>query len=485
MSARFAKITLFVCFAVLALPISAFAQGGPPGGNGGGNNGGGNNGGGNNNGGNVAGNTFFSTGVVGGVRIDTRGVLTSETTKLDPTLRARIRAGLKASNSRIGDSAELRIISLAGLEDAIVSAKNAGTPLPNEVMYMAGLQRIEFVILSEDNNDVYLGGPCEGLKVNDQGVVVGATSGNPAIHLEDFLVAMRSVENARTGQGVSVSIDPTEQGIKQLQQFYRRLKQNRTPFRPEMQPLVEKAMGQQVIKLTGVPADSRFSQVLVAADYKMKRLGMGLEAAPIENFPSFMEMAQKAQARNMTAAPRFWMECNYQPIARSEDGNVWQLRGSGVKTLTEESKFDANGKQSGSRKQNQFAVKWAEMMTDRFDELSQAEPAFRELRNMMDLSVVAAIITRERLAEKVGLETPAILGLTNAAMTPSHAVAKVIPAQCSFVRIAQSWLVSASGGVQLDSWGVAANSEIVPSVGAVANQAIKSGDTWWWNASDN
>jgi hypothetical protein len=351
---------------------------------------------------------------------------------------------------------------------------------------MAGLQRIEFVILSPETNDIILAGPGEGYKVNAQGVVVGEKSGTPVIHLEDFLVAMRSVDNARTGQGVSVSIDPTEQGIKNLEQFYRRLKQSGKPFHPSMQPLVEQAMGEQMIRLTGVPADSRFSQVLVAADYKMKRLGMGLEKAPIKNFPSFMEMAQKAKAKNMKAAPRFWMECSYDPIAKSEDGNVWQIRGKGVRALTEESKFDKDGKRAGAKKPNRFAMKWADMMTDRFEELSQAEPAFRELRNMMDLSVVSAIIKREQLSQKVGLQTPAILGLTNAAVTPSHAVPKVVPAQCSFVRITNSYLVSASGGVQLDSWGVAAKSEVVPGIGAVAKTAMnRTSESWWWNATKN
>ena len=125
-------------------------------------------------------------------------------------------------------------------------------------------------------------------------------------------------------------------------------------------------------------------------------------------------------------------------------------------------------------------------MTERFEELSQAEPAFRELRNVMDLSVVAAIIKREQLNDKVGLEIPAILGLTDAALTPSRAVAKVIPTQCSFVRIANSWLVSASGGIQLDSWGVAANTETIVAVAEVAQTVMnKSSDNWWWNSASN
>ncbi|MEM7782844.1 MAG: DUF1598 domain-containing protein, partial [Planctomycetota bacterium] len=320
-----------------------------------------------------------------------------------------------------------------------------------------------------------------GITVDDEGRIVGSESGTPVIHLEDFLVAMRSTENARTGAGISVSIDPTPEGIQKVQSLFNQLKRTRTPFNPNMQPNVEQAMGDQVIRLTGIPADSRFSQVMVAADYKMKRLSMGLERSPISGFPSFMELVQNAKVRSMTAAPRFWMECNYQPIAKGDDNSVWQIRGQGVKTLTEESKFDVDGKRKQAGTQNKFAQKWADSMTERFEELAEAEPAFRELRNLMDLSVVAAIIRKENLGKRVDLGMPAILGLSNAAVTPSYPVAKAVSAQCSFVRLTKSWLVSASGGVQFDPWGVAGETESA-DLSQYTQVASNRSDNWWWNA---
>ena len=419
---------------------------------------------------------------VGGVKIDAKGVLSEGKALLDPEIRERIAKGLEKSDAQIKSATELRMISLRGLEAAIAKALESGGTVSNEARYMAGLQRIEYVIVEPETNDIILAGPGEGFKVNDQGVVVGSKSGTPVVQLEDFLCAIRSADAARTGQGISVSIDPTQQGIQRLQQFFTSLKRNRQGFDPSMQPKVEKAMGQQTISLTGVPTDSRFSQVLVAADYKMKRLAMGLDSAPIDNFPSFMEMAKKAKASRLSAAPRFWMECSYQPVAKSEDGNVWQIRGTGVKTLTEEEKFDANGNKSAKRaKPNRFAAQWAQAMTERFEELSAAEPAFRELRNVMDISVIAAILKSEGLIEKVGLEIPSILGSQNHKI-PTYSVPKTIPAQCSYVRISGSWLVSASGGIQLDSWAVAKNTQAIAEVGEVAKLAAKVGDNWWWNS---
>ena len=153
-----------------------------------------------------------------------------------------------------------------------------------------------------------------------------------------------------------------------------------------------------------------------------------------------------------------------------------------MKTLTEDSKFNSDGKRNTTGKQNQFAAKWAQRMTEKFEELAQAEPCFRELRNAMDLSVVAAIIARENLTEKAGLSLPSILGAESIEL-PSWNVPKTVPAQCSFVRASNSWLVSVSGGVQLDPWGVAQREEVVPQVNQLAANATPTSDRWWWNGT--
>ena len=35
--------------------------------------------------------------------------------------------------------------------------------------------------------------------------------------------------------------------------------------------------------------------------------------------------------------PRWWLACDYEPLARSEDGLAWELRGNGVQAKTEDS----------------------------------------------------------------------------------------------------------------------------------------------------
>lgn len=420
--------------------------------------------------------------VVGGIEINADGVLDGKTKQLEPNLREDLLKGLNATDKDIHKKTKMRTISLKGLEASINEAIASGKQLPADVQFMAGLQRIEYIILSPETNDVLISGPAEGWTVNKDGQVVGKDSGTPVIQLEDFLVAMRYVEDARQGQGVSVSIDPTAEGIQRLHRFYDSINQ----FRPNLKTKVEELVGQQQITLTGVPKDSRFSQVLVAADYKMKRYSMGLDKAPIADMPSVLELAQRKDAGFRKMAPRFWMECNYQPIAKSADNKVWQLRGQGVKALTEDSFFNEKGKSIRKvGKANNFARKWAETMTERYDELSKADPVFRDLRNLMDLSVVAALISREDLTGQVGLEIPTIAGKESMVSVSSLNVPKTVPTQCSFVKLTKSWIVTASGGVQVDSWSVAAKTEQVESLAqlhAVATE--KTADRWWWNSTN-
>ena len=390
----------------------------------------------------------------------------------------QIQNGLKSVDADITKSG-LRAVSLRALNNELVKYKNANQPLPISVNYMAGLQRIEYVMLTED--DIILAGPAEGLKTDADGNVVGEKSGMPALNIQDFLVAMRYVDRARTGHGISVSIDPTEEGVRNLN----RLMKNITPsgFTAESARILEEACGPQKISLSGVPKDSRFAQILVSADYKMKRLAMGLQQTP-DFLPSIMEMAQRRNSTARQMTPRFWMECNYEPVAVNEEKTIWNISGQGVRARTEDEVRHQNGQIQGSRnKPNKLAKRWADQMTERYEDLSQKEPVFRELRNLMDLSVVAAIIAKERLMDKADISAPAITG-TETISLPKWNVPQTVPSQCSFMHMQRSLMVTTSGGVIVNSWAVAGNTVASSKLNSLNEKTLNSqGDRWWWNAN--
>ena len=412
---------------------------------------------------------------VGGVSIDPSGVMELADVKLKTEARDAALKEFKPAPAALNTPAELRKISLRAIEEAVAKAgKDHAFELPEEIRFLAGIQRIQYVFVYPEANDIVIAGPGEGWKLDDAGNYIGVTTGRPVLRLEDLVVALRTVDNARQG-GISVSIDPTAEGRQAFEKF---MATQRT-FNPGVLAGIEKALGRQEITITGVPNTSNFARVLVASDFRMKRLAMKLEPSPLKELPSFLDMMkQGGKLDNMM--PRWWLACNYEPMARSEDGLAWELRGPGVKVMTEDEIIGPGGVVKGTGKANKVAQDWADRMTEHYDELSAKEPIFGELRNLMDLCVIAALISKEGMLEKANLELPTILGENNKLELASNYAPKSIATQCSFVKRDREFLITASGGVDIASWEVASKAVTEPAVGQVREKAApKSGGMWW------
>lgn len=418
---------------------------------------------------------FANTRAVGGVFVDTGGVLRNAAVD-DLGELARVRArGLEGIPHGLGGMIELRKVSLRGLEAAIQQSVRSGKKRPDEVECLAGLQQIRYVLVYPDRRDIVLVGPGEGWKVDRRGNVVGITTGRPVMLLEDLLVALRSARRAANG-GISCSIDPTAEGVAE---FSRYMGQFRTMGNPAaIAAGAEKALGRQNITLTNVPPESHFARVLVAADYRMKRIGMGLQPSPVRGLPSYVQMAKATRGQN--SMPRWWLEPNYEPLLRSPDGLAWQLRGGSVKTLTEDAFLAAGGlKRTG--KTSPIAQKWADVMTQKYDELAVADPVFGQLRNCMELAVVGALIVKEGLTEKAGYSMPTLLDPADVKVGEFPAP-KQIDSQVSMVKKGRNWMITASGGVMLNSWGIADRVSQSDAPAAIRSQAAADKNThWWWN----
>ncbi len=421
-------------------------------------------------------NGLFNNRSVGGISIDAEGVVAQPYAVAQKQRRAFLLKALAQANfpEDMTGQTELRKISLKSLDAAIGDAlrNNLGV-LPEEIKYLAGIQRIQYVLVYPEENDVVLAGPGEGWRVDAAGNVVGITTGRPVIPLDDLLVAFRSVHAARR-VGISCSIDPTAEGRRALDAYLSRQRQ----FSPSVVAGMAKSLGPQKVTITGVPATSHFARVLVAADYRMKRIAMKLEASPVAGLPSFLDMIRTAPKSMM---PRWWMAANYEPIAKSEDGLAWELRGQGVKTMTEDEFISQEGEVTGTGRANPIAQRWADLMTEKYDELSVKDPVFGELRNVMDMCVVAALIEKEGLLQQAGCELQILTRSDSSLAVQTWNPPKTVATQCSYVKRGRNWIITASGGVQIESWQVAGKTQVDPAVKEVRTKAAPSGNAWWWN----
>ena len=412
---------------------------------------------------------------IGGVLIDADGMLRQTTLAERRAQFDRLRKDLRQVPDDLAAQNDLRKISLRQLDQQLQNVIKNGGELTDELRYLGGLQRVEYIMVFPAEQDIVLVGPGEGWEVSQSGEVIGSKSGLPVVLLEDLLVALRSTDNARE-TGISCSIDPTAEGRQALNAFLARQKQ----FRRGIVEAVKKVMGPQQITLNGVAEQSHFAQVLVAADYRMKRLAMHLDASPIDDMPSFLELAKKRRGALTSMMPRWWLACDYQPLLRSEDGLTWQLQGTGVKAMTEDQLVHADGTVEQTGKTNPVAAEWAAGMTRNYDELATIEPVFGQLRNLMDLCVIAALMEKEGMRETAGCDLPVLYGSDGDSLLGRWSVPRWVPTESSVMKKGRSFILTASGGVQIDSWHFASQSEVSDGLQEV-RQPISPGDSWRWN----
>ena len=436
-----------------------------------------------------AGRGFFRNGAVGGISIDAAGVVRQPEVKARGLLLKDLRKEIHHPVAGLDRPVKHRVISLRGLHDRITeSGVDKVAELPDEVRFLGGLQRIEYVIVDQDNNDILLDGPGEGWRVGENAVVVGVTTGRPMMRLDDLLVAFRTVKPARD-EGITVSIDPTEEGYRNYAKLMQSLKRNPRVLRnPRIaEPQIKKAFGPQEIKITGVGTSTHFARVMTAADYRMKRYAMGLERAPIKGLPSYLQLAKAGISKRANVNPRWWLTTNYAPLARSEDGLAWHLRGPGVKCMTEDDVVDDAGKVKATGRKNKQAQRWADLFTKNYDRLSERDPVFGELRNLMDMCVIAALIEKHHLFAKAGFSAPRITEANSTLQVEAWNAPKTVDPQCSFLRASNgNWIISASGGIEISSWAAASKSEMSTGMQDLRKKALgKGGQAWWNNLGDS
>lgn len=417
-------------------------------------------------------------GAVGGVSVDAGGVLATARTDSVQKLRKAREAALDELPGELDRPCELRKISLRRLEAAILANREKETPLPDEILNLAGLQRIRYVFAYPEQNDVVLAGFAEGWRVDNGGNLIGRTSGRPVQQLGDLVVALRTAESAAE-TGISCSIDPTREGLEQLRRLLASpgLKMNRATLLA-----MEHRLGQQTITIGGVPPTSRFARVMVGADFLMKRLAMNFEKSPVKGMPSYLTLLKGTDGplpANMM--PRWWLAPRYDPLLVSPDRLAWELRGVGVQAMTEESFLNQFGEVAPTGRENSVAQKWADSFTENYEQLAAELPVYGELQNLIDLAVVSALIFKEDLPGATGYNLPVLL--TPKVLTSAeYHVPQTVDSAASFVKRGNQYLISVSGGVQIGSWAVADRTTESDEPAAVRASGVgPNAGHWWWD----
>jgi hypothetical protein len=421
-----------------------------------------------------------------GILIDAKGVVRPIIGKNRDGALERKRREEQAGRSLPGDLNKfnpLRKVSLVALEAACEKFARDRTHVTSEMQFLAGLQRIDYVFVYPDEGDIVIAGPAEGYVVDARGRATGTTTGHPPLRLDDLMVALRALE--RVGP-IRCSIDPRQENLVRLNEYLSEQTGPLTAAQAQARfARLPEILGYQDVSLSGVPSESHFAEVLVEADIRMKRLSVGVDPPPVKGFKSHLTLVGPGEQ----SMQRWWFIPFYDAFNKSEDGLAYHFSGQRVQLLSQEELVSDSGKRSNAQFTRVSIEKFSKQFTSRFPELAAAVPAFAELQNVFDLAVLAALLKKDRLADRIEWKKELFL---DAERAPTGT--RQVPRQTQSIGNQKMLhgkicVAQVGGGITIDPWQVLLDGEFKPADSDVQqkgrdsrrNPDASQDHPWWWD----
>jgi len=401
--------------------------------------------------------------------------------------RHRIAEAKRSLAPDLAKASDLRKISLNRLEAAVAERIAAGEKPTDAMQHLAGLQRIQYVFVYPETGDIVIAGPAEGWASDLSGRVRGISSGAPVIELQDLIVALRAFPPGGSETPViRCSIDPTKEGLANMQQFLVRLGARATPNQTRfIVDGLQKSLGLQNVTIGGVPADTNFAKILVEADYRMKMIGIGLERTSVK-MKSYVDLASPTSvARN--AMQRWYFVPDYECVRVSEDELAMELVGNSVKLIGSDEMVGADGTRVNAGQVDMAGKRFTDAFTEKYPEIAKAVPVYAQLRNLIDMSVAAAYIQRQDFYGQVGWSMD-VFGKEESISVQTGKVPQKVETAVSAVWRGNRLMTPIGGGVNIQPrLALDASNLLQDEQGAVKQKRaditldhLKSGQ-WWWD----
>lgn len=428
--------------------------------------------------------------IAAGVAVDADGVLRRLTRGDAQGLLARERAqqAMAMLDADVAKRSPLRKVSLTRLAKLIKKSIEEGHGPDEAMKHLAGLTRIKYAFYYPETQDIVIAGPAEGWMEDLAGRPVGIETGKPVLELQDLIVAMRTFPPGKTTKPVVYcSIDATEEGLARMQQF---LSEVGTNFQGSIDEQfivngLRNSLGLQVITVGGVPATTHFAQVMVEADYRMKLIGIGLEE-PATDIRSYISLANFASmARN--AMVRWWFVPDYQRIRVSEDGLAAEFVGNGVKLVGEDEVVAKDGSRRTAGSQNRASQRFTDGFTKKYGQLADRDPVYAQLRNCIDMLVVAALMQKNDFYGQAGWDL-SVLGDEKTYPVETYNAPKQVASAVNSIWKGSRLATPVGGGVQVHANEVLDSENLLADEKGEVDAARKSvslsdlpADKWWWD----
>jgi hypothetical protein len=249
-------------------------------------------------------------------------------------------------------------------------------------------------------------------------------------------------------------------------------------------------LGIQDVEYSRIDPDTRVAGLLLAADYHMKLVGMGLAegVAGVESYLATVRLGADGQPPAMSVL-RWWFSMPKSTVAATAERDAFAMPDKCVQVLSENEMLAAQGQRVHTGQSDDLNKQFAASFTKEFAALADKYPVYGELERVFELALALALVEREGLPEKVGW-TPTLLVDEKRLRLPKVPSPKTVETVINHRVIGGRHIIAGiSGGVRIDgvkslrvtsatadSAGKLANAKKLPTVNP-AGQGI----TWWWD----
>lgn len=394
-----------------------------------------------------------------------------------------------------GGQSGLRKISLPRLEREVANRLAKAEPLGDDIRYLAGLMEVRYVLVYPDEHDVVVVGPAEEWRTDEFGRVVGRQSGRPVLQLEDLAVILRACYSDSQNHGLfGCGIYPRAERLAQVQEFLNR-SAAAGPIDPSQRNRwlgeLRDQLGPQDIEIFGIHPGSRVAHVLVEADYRMKLIGIGLEAAAAPGIPSYFDLLGQpddARLNRPIDTLRWWFTLNYESILTSDERDAFELRGGRVQVLSENELLTVTGQRVHTGQSDPINAQFAKNFTDQFRALADRDVNFADLAGVFDLAVVAGLLRGHEIPKSIGWEMTTLLDPDEYIVSLNPAPRTVETVMNHRVYRGRHIMAAISGGVHVNPWKVVSEDRLQSDPGG-SLKTLRSGsqpsrekdNRWWWD----
>ena len=231
----------------------------------------------------------------------------------------------------------MRCVSVRRLRDEIATRRMNGLPLGDQLLNLAGLSQVQYVVLTED--DIIFAAPVGGVD-SVGGWFVDRESGRSTLR-SDFLA--RCLASAFDNTPFGCTIDPTPAGLQSAMTVAGEIRSGSIPIGKSADAL-RQALGMQRVEVFGAAGDTSVALMMVEADRHMKQLALGQQPMP-EDVDNYLDAVDDLMDQGPPDGLllRLWFTANPQTVRSDEKKRVFEISGNPIRLSGENQRALAGG----------------------------------------------------------------------------------------------------------------------------------------------